>query len=370
MAPDETPPNPYAGSTYSNTHPAWLQDAQGTLNADVQANLDDLMGFSANLDEIQGNFAELGRGVAEPMRSSVAGAFPTGNDHGLEWEAVMNSLGVYNAFQFQTFVANLALGIKNVASAASAVANSYANTDDTSAANMGAIDFAFGETSTPPGGFPAWALDQIPTWKEFSKDHPITPPAEVPKEGLPPGAVTVTTNGSTTTTTVKLPGGGTMVTTEEHWAYSGASGVTTKVTVNGQLMSENTAYTYGNTRYTEDREYTHDDKGEPTGNRVVRSGETSTHEYDDGSERTDDSTTTYHYDDKGNATPSTSGTSVTVGSERPHENSIPIEDDPARKALDELGPEPEPEPDTVTLAPGPFGDDPGGGQQPPGAVTV
>jgi len=148
LAPDETPPNPYAGSTYSNTHPAWLQNAQGALNADVEANLDDLKGFSANLDEIQGNFAELGRGVAEPMRSSVAGAFPTGGDHGLEWEAVMNSLGVYNAFQFQTFVANLALGIKNVASAASAVANSYANTDDTSAANMAAIDFAFGDHTT------------------------------------------------------------------------------------------------------------------------------------------------------------------------------------------------------------------------------
>ena len=49
MAPDETPPNPYAGSTYSNTHPAWLQNAQGALNADVEANLDDLKGFSANL---------------------------------------------------------------------------------------------------------------------------------------------------------------------------------------------------------------------------------------------------------------------------------------------------------------------------------
>jgi len=367
LAPDETPPNPYASSTYSNTHPAWLDNAQGTLNADVKANLDDLKGFSANLDEIQGNFAEMGRGVAEPMRSSVAGAFPTGGDHGLEWEAVMNSLGVYNAFQFQTFVANLALGIKNVASAASAVANSYANTDDTSAANMAAIDFAFGDTSKVPGGFPSWALDQIPTWKEFSKDHPIPPPAEVPKDGLPPGAVTVTTSGNTTTTTVKLPGGGTMVTTEEHWGAYGSTGVTTTVVVNGQVRSKNTTYTYGGATHSEDREYTYDKDGKPTGDRVVRSGETSTHTYSDGSERTDDSTTTYQYDDEGNAIPSTSGSSVTVGSERPHQGSIPFDEDPAQRAIQELMPEPDP--DTVTLAPGPLGDDPGGGQ-PPGTVTV
>jgi len=125
--------------------------------------------------------------------------------------------------------------------------------------------------------------------------------------------------------------------------------------------------TYGGATHSEDREYTYDKDGKPTGDRVVRSGETSTHTYSDGSERTDDSTTTYQYDDEGNAIPSTSGSSVTVGSERPHQGSIPFDEDPAQRAIQELMPEPDP--DTVTLAPGPLGDDPGGGQ-PPGTVTV
>jgi len=44
-----------------------------------------------------------------------------------------------------------------------------------------------------------------------------------------------------------------------------------------------------------------------------------------------------------------------------------LSDEALQGAIQELMPEPDP--DTVTLAPGPLGDDPGGGQ-PPGTVTV
>jgi hypothetical protein len=330
------------------------------LTADVQANLDDLKGYSINLNEIQGNFAEVGRGVADPLRSAVDGAFPVGGNS-LEWQGAMNSLATYNAYQFQAFVFNMALGIRNVASAAQAVANSYANTDDTSAASLGAINFAFGDKSQAPSGFPSWALDQLPTWAEVSARNPPVPPAEPPEEGLEPGTVTVATEGGTTTTTVRLPGGGTMVTTEESWGAFGFGGSTTTVTVNGKVMSTSTSFSLGGTTVTQDRQNQYDADGNPQGERVVGSGGTVVGRNPDGSEHTQQWTTTYEYDENGQATPSTSGSSITVGPERPTEEAIPPDEDPAQQALNELMPEPDE--DEMQLAPGEFA--PGEGEYNP-----
>lgn len=366
MAPNETPPNPYADATAANTNPAFLNRSDGTplLGDGVKANLDDLKGYAINLNEIQGNFAELGRSVADALRSMVSGAFPTGGNHGLEWEAVMNSLAQYNAFQFQAFVFNMALGVQNVARAAQAVANSYGNTDDTSAANLAAVNFAFGDKSQVPPGFPAWALEHIPTWAQMTARNPPVPPARIPDEGLAPDDVTVVENADTTTTTVKLPGGGTMVTTEERWGAYGTSGVTTTVVVNGKPQTRSTSYTYGGRTYSEEYEYPYDVNGNLTGPpRVASSGETGVTRNPDGTERNSQSTTTYSYDDEGRATPSTSGSSVTVGPERPAQGAIPYDEDPAQKVIEELMPD-----DEQILAPGPIGTD--GGQQPPGVVTA
>jgi hypothetical protein len=366
LAPNETPPNPYADATEANTNPAFLNKSDGTplLGDGVRANLDDLKGYSINLNEIQGNFAELGRSVADALRSMVAGAFPTGGNHGLEWEGAMNSLAQYNAFQFQSFVFSMALGVQNVARAAQAVANSYGNTDDTSAANLAAIQFAFGDKSKVPPGFPAYALEHIPTWAEISARNPPVPPARVPDAGLDPDDVTVVEDGNSTTTTVRLPGGGTMVTTEERWGAYGTSGTTTTVTVNGKPMTRSTTYTYGGSTYSEETEYQYDANGTATGPpRVVSSGESSVTRNPDGSERSSQSTTTYSYDDEGNATPSTSGSSVTVGPERPEHGPIPYDEDPAQRVIDDLMPD-----DEQILAPGPLGQE--GGQQPPGTVMA
>lgn len=368
MAPNETPPNPYADATAANTDPAFLNKSDGSplLGDGVKANLDDLKGYSLNLNEIQANFAELGRSVADSLRSMVAGAFPTGGNHGLEWEAAMNSLAQYNAFQFQQLVFNMALGVQNVARAAQAVANSYGNTDDTSAANLAAVQFAFGDKSKVPPGFPAWALGNIPTWAQVRAENPPVPPARVPDAGLDPDDVTVVQDGNTTTTTVRLPNGGTMVTTEEHWGAYGTSGTTTTVTVNGNTQTRSTTYTYGGRTYSEDYEYPYDLNGNPTGPpRVVSSGETSVTRNADGTERNSQSTTTYTYDEEGRATPSTSGSSVTVGPERPQQGAIPLDDDPAQQAIDELMPD---DPDEQILAPGAIGEQ--AGQQPPGVVTA
>ena len=278
----------------------------------------------------------------------------------------MNSLAQYNAFQFQSFVFNMALGVQNVARAAQAVANSYGNTDDTSAANLAAVQFAFGDKSKAPPGFPAWALEHIPTWAQVRAENPPVAPAKVPDEGLDPDAVTVVQDGNTTTTTVRLPGGGTMVTTEEHWGAYGTSGTTTTVMVNGNLQTRSTTYTYGGRTYSEEYEQPYDAQGNAQGPpRVVSSGETSVTRNSDGSERNSQSTTTYTYDDQGRAVPSTSGSSVTVGPERPPQGAIPFDEDPAQQAIDELMPD---DPDEQILAPGPIGED--GGQQPPGVVTA
>jgi len=361
---DTLPPSPYPSQSATNTAPTYGSE----LTADVEADLDDLKGYSLNLDEIQGNFAEVGRGVADPLRDAVDGAFPVGNNHGLEWEANMNSLAKYNAYQLQAFVFNMALGIRNVASAAQAVANSYSNTDDTSAASLGSIFFAFGDKSQAPSGFPSWVLDKIPTWNDVMRENPPVPPAEVPKEGLDPGAVDVQTNGNVTTTTVHLPGGGTMVTKEEHWSGYGSVGTTTTVTVNGKPVSTSTTYTYGGRTVTEDKEYVYDEHGNQQGEpRVTSEREVSVTRGADGSERTEQSSTTYQYDTDGEATPSTSGSAVTVGPERPSQGMIQPGDDPAQRALEELMPEPDP--DEVILAPGPMGGDPGGGQSPSEGVA-
>jgi hypothetical protein len=350
---DSLPPSRYPDQTAANTRPTWLQDPQGQprLTADVEANLEDLKGYSINLNEIQGNFGEMARSVADPLRSAVAGAFPVGADNGLEWQAAMNSLATYNAYQFQSFVFNMALGIRNVASAAQAVANSYGNTDDTSAASLGAINFAFGDKSQAPSGFPSWALEQLPTWAEVSARNPPVPPADVPTEGLPPGAVSVTTQGGTTTTTVQLPGGGTMVTTEESWGAFGFGGTTTTVTVNGKVMSTSSSFALGGATFTQDRQNQYDADGNPQGERVVSSGGTVVGRDSDGSEHTQQWTTTYEYDENGQATPSTSGSSVTVGPERPTEEAIPHGEDPAQQALEELMPEPDDD-EPMILAPG------------------
>jgi hypothetical protein len=366
LAPDETqPPSQYPAATSRNTNPSWLQDPQDgkpLMGKGVRANLEDLKGYSINLNEIQGNFAELGRGVADALRGMVAGAFPTGGDHGLEWEARMNSLATYNAYQFQSFVFNMALGVRNVASAAQAVANSYGNTDDTSAANMSAIDFAFGDKNAVPPGFPAWALEHIPTWAQMNARNPQVAPAEIPPEGLGPDAVTVTSQGGATVTTVRLPGGGTMVTTET----VGAGGVTTTtVAVNGKPQSVTTTTVTGGRTVTEEKQYVYDKNGTQQGDpRVTSRNETTVTRNPDGSESTNQSTTTYSYGPNGQATPSSSGSSVTVGAERAPTQPIPFDEDPAQREIDRLMPD-----DEQILAPGPLGEDPGG-SQPPGTVTV
>jgi hypothetical protein len=366
MAPPPEDEGPYAGATDRNTDPAFLNTSQGQpiMGEGVKANLDDLTGYSKNLDTIQGNFGDLARGTIAPLHELILSAFPAGAGNGLCWTEYFLRAAGHNAGQLEVFLGKIQMGIRNVASASQAVANSYSSTDQTSAANMNAIDFAFGDKSKAPPGFPPMFLKEIPTWNQFLEANPGA--GFVPQEnGVPPGAeVTTSPDGRTTTVTVTLPNGSVMKTVTENWGYYGATGTTRTVYIDGKVQNVNQTTTYRGQTQTTDTQTVYDKNGNRLRDQVT-SRTTESVETVDGSTTTTRNTTTYSYDEDGNQVgdPGQSRNSVTVGEERPNVHTD-MDDDPGFRRLQELAPEPDE--DETILAPGEFGEH----GPPPGTTTT
>jgi hypothetical protein len=324
-----------------------------------------MTGYSTNLDTIQGNFGDLARGTISPFQELILAAFPGGAGNGLDWTRFFLTAAGHNAGELEVFFGKVQMGIRNVASAAQAVANSYADSDQTSAASMNAIDFAFGDKSKAPPGFPPMLLDQIPTWKTFLDAHPGA--GAVPQQnGAPPGAdVTRSADGRTTTIAVTLPDGSVMKTVTENWGYYGATGTTQTVYINGKVQNVTQSTTYRGQTQTTDTQTVYDQHGNRLRDQVT-SRSTESVGTVNGNTTTTRNTTTYSYDENGDqiGDPGQSHSSVTVGEERPGVPAIQPDEDPGFKRLRELAPEPDN--DTTILAPGPIGEH----GPPPGTTTT
>src|SRR5262245_51094218 len=105
MAPPPEDEGPYAGATDRNTDPAFLNNPQGRpiMGEGVEANLDDMTGYSKNLDAIKGNFGDLARGTVAPLHELILSAFPAGAGNGLYWTEYFLRAAAHNAGELEVF---------------------------------------------------------------------------------------------------------------------------------------------------------------------------------------------------------------------------------------------------------------------------
>jgi hypothetical protein len=126
---------PYAHSTDVNTDPSWMNGKGGApvLGDGVKANIDDLTGFSRNMDRISTNYSHLGQALVDPLERMLQDAFPGGAANGLAWSSYLLRLAGHNAGQIEQFFGYSSMGMRNVAMAAQAAANACGNADETGA---------------------------------------------------------------------------------------------------------------------------------------------------------------------------------------------------------------------------------------------
>jgi hypothetical protein len=320
---------PYDTATSANTDPSFLTDpdtGKSVLGDGVEVNLDDLTGYSGNLDQIQTNYVGLSRTTTQALRSMTTGAFAAGGAGGFVWSGFFNRLASHNIGQLEQFNASIAVGIRNVAMAAQTVANVYADTDEASGASIRAIDYAFGDRSKAPDSLPSWYVDRVPTFNEVVAQQPQAGPVQADAQPTT-GAPVVT--GNVTTTTVRLPDGRTMTTVTEQGAATGPSkrsSSTRSTYIDGQLVSVTSSATVGNRTTTTT---TVDERV------VSRDTVTVTQRGDD--LRTEQRSESYTYDATGKEVDKdTTVTSTTVGRERPPESRFA--EDPSLRAANTLLP--------------------------------
>jgi hypothetical protein len=374
MAPDDSEPTgEYIPSSEANTTGSFLTDPTDgssvmTEGVGVKANLNDMTAYSSDLNQIQMNFGHMGNDLIRPMESLIEGAFG-GTDNMLEWTRFMNQLSRHNVNQLSTYFRNTALGVMNVAMAAQVVANVYAATDTTNAANLNAILFAFGDKSQAPSTIPKDFLKELKTFEELQAQNPA--PAGEYLEGDPESNTTVTQDGNKTIVTVTLPDGRTMQTVTTPWSTypGGPSGENKTVTINGKQVTSTSITTVNSVTTATTTTSYYDDKGKRT-DQVT--GRTRTTVEAVGTDiRTSTESTSYTYDAAGQKKldESTTQSQVQVGMERPTEEMMTVDDDPAQKKKMEIAPPPEPDPDDIILAPGPLDGQQHGGNTSGGVVA-
>jgi YD repeat-containing protein len=346
MAPeDRAPRGPYDGATEANTKPTFLTDPKSggsVLGEGVEANVDDLTAYSGNLDQIQMNFSHMGLSMATTLEGMASDAF-IGDSNIFEWSGFFYQLTMHTVTKYADFVRDITTGMLNVAMAAQTVANVYTETDATSAANLQAINFAFGDKNSAPAGIPKQFLKDLKTWNDLQRENPNAGAAEaIAASGDPANDTKTETKGDTTTTTVTLPGGGTVVTVTKAWSTSipgGPSGQTVTVYYNGNVQTSTHTSTVGSTTTSTTTSSVYGEDGKRRDQVTSRSTETVTHT--NTHTQTNRETTSYSYDSDGNKIDeSTSQSSTSVGYERPSESMVMPSDDPAAKKQNELRPTP------------------------------
>lgn len=368
---DREPPGPYGHATGINTDPKWMLDPKTKapiMGEGVEANTSDLTQYAGALDQIQQNFNDLSHAVLGPMEHMISAAFPGGMENGLLWTQHFFRVSGHNAGQLQQFLGNMAFGLHNVASAAQVVADAYRNTDETSAATLNSVLFAFGDLDKAPGTLPQQYLDHVKTWDKFREEHPEQTTV-IPTLGVRPEDIHSETVGNTTTTIVKLPDGGTYtIITETYSTYSGGpSGYTETVLINGKPQTVRTSSSSVNGTTVESYQIVYDEHGTEVRRQVTSREHTSTTVVGS-TAQTDRQTTTYTYDSDGNQTnESSTQSSEAVGAEHYYEPAAQPGDDPVDQELAKMRPEAN---EPIILAPGAPGDHPGGAQAPSGPVSV
>lgn len=372
MGPAPEPRGPYQDATDINTNDRFLRNSDGApiLGEGVTVNLDGMTGYSGNMDQIQMNFASLGRSITGQLRGLIQSAFPAGAEHGFVYTAYFNRLTSHNAGQLEIFYNNISTGVRNVAMAAQTVANAYSNVDLNEAANMNAILYAFGERETPPPGIPQIYADRIPTWNEFLANNPGAG-VVVPENGIPPENIRTETVGNTTTMTITVPGGGTVVVTTNRWStYSGGpSGQTETTYINGRKVETISTSTVNSVTTRTTTQSIYDQKGNHVRDQVSAQDRESW-TVDGTVVQTDTSQTRYTYDSEGNRVDETTTNQSSAVGYDPVEEVMDIDDDPALQEIQRLNPTPEIDEDEQILAPGPFPNQPGGSTTQPTTGTV
>jgi hypothetical protein len=310
-----------------NTDSSFLRDPRSgdpVLGEGVKANLSDLTGYSANMNEIQLNFGHLSGSMMNTLRDMITGAF--GNmGNGLEWTRYMMQLSQHNAGELDKFYRGVQTGVLNVASAAQVVANVYAETDATNAATLEAVLFAFGDKSKAPDSVPQELLNQLKTYEQAMAEQAASaPPSEAPAN-----ATDTSTPGTTITT---LPGGHTLKTVVTSYVpYQGGPTIITKtVYYDGRVQTVTSTTMGGGPTTTRTTTSYYDENGNHLNDRVTREPREDV-SVNGGAVQTTTTTTNYEYDPQGNemVDESSTASTVAVGPEGLHQPLIRPEDDPA-----------------------------------------
>lgn len=151
--------NPYKAQTEANTKPTWLHD-EGTKNLD--ADLDGMADYAKNMgilrDNLNHHMNYLNLLGSLPMQAWAPGALPEG--------AYTAKLMVNNYNELQQYLSFMFQALNNIGSAAETIAVAYRGTDGWSAADLNSVNFAFGDSSKRPSGFPQAWMDQVKTWQD------------------------------------------------------------------------------------------------------------------------------------------------------------------------------------------------------------
>jgi hypothetical protein len=339
--PEPEPRGPFDSATDANTKPTFLTDpksGESVLGEGVEANVQDLTAYSGNLDQIQMNFTHLGTSMAMSLQEMAREAF-AGNNNIFEWSRFFYQLSSHTIVRFGDFVRDISQGMLNVAMAAQTVANVYTETDATSAANLQAINFAFGDKDSAPAGIPKQFLKELKTWEVARQENANAgAAAALAAVDDPRNHTSSVTVGDTTTTTVTIPGMGTVVTVTKVWTTypGGPSGQTVTVTYNGNVQRTTQTTTVGSTTTSTTTQSFYDEDGKRRDQVTGRTTETVSAQ---GTNiQTDSETTSYGYDPKGEkkVDESTTRSTVSVGLERPQVPMSQVTDDPTMKKPDEL----------------------------------
>ncbi|MFC5007635.1 hypothetical protein ACFPIJ_58745 [Dactylosporangium cerinum] len=161
---DDVPYNPYQSQTTANTNPAWLDAGHKNIDADIDGMADFAGNMKIIMENLRGKVPELNLLGTMPINAWAPGSLPEG--------AYTAHLMLANYNELQQYLSFLAQGLMNTGSAAQTIANAYAGTDGWSAADINAVNFAYGDSRAKrPAGYPEEWLKQVKTWQDAYSEN-------------------------------------------------------------------------------------------------------------------------------------------------------------------------------------------------------
>lgn len=269
-----TTENPYEEQTAANTSQTWLAD-----QVEVDLDLDGIREYATNMITIKENLS------SHTGYLSLLGSMPTDAwDGGVLGEAAYvrhQMLGNYG--ELRQYLAYLGTALDNIGMAARTIADLFSSTDGWSAADLNAVNWAFGDRSaTRPDNVPSYIGDTF--WDKYFEarnDPDGAPPADSTAwvdqgqvTGGPFGMVTQTAIGPNgqvkKVTTYSPPGAGTITTTTIYNARGEV--ISTTSTQSSTHLDGNTVVTRavttdgsGRTTGTQEERTTYDSDGNVVG---------------------------------------------------------------------------------------------------------